>query len=212
VNLNDRRLAPIMGVVSVVLFIVAIFVIESETVPDVSASGSEIADYYDGALGRLAIALVLWGLGTIALIWFLDTVREHVSVASDKLGRLLFFFGFAAALLLLASFLPDVSAAFVSDEVGGAIEGGGAQALAALGDGFFIGAELMVGGLYAMAAAAALATRVLPAWFGWLSALFAVVAFIPPIGWAVLVWGFPLWILILSALLWRQPSERVATA
>jgi uncharacterized protein (DUF58 family) len=38
-----------------------------------------------------------------------------------------------------------------------------------------------------------------------------VVAFIPPIGWAVLVWGFPLWILVVSAVLWRRPVEQVAT-
>ena len=52
--------------------------------------------------------------------------------------------------------------------------------------------------------------RALPAWLGWLSLALAVVALIPPIGWAVVIWGFPLWILIVAALLWRGTAERAA--
>ena len=48
------------------------------------------------------------------------------------------------------------------------------------------------------AAVAVLAFRhaVLPRWWGALTALVAVVALIGPIGWAALVWGFPVWVLV----------------
>jgi hypothetical protein len=205
--MNDRRVTPLMGVVSVVLFIASIFVIESGSIPDSDAAGSEIAEYLDGALGRLALALVLWGVGTIALVWFLDGVRAHVSRANDQFGRLLFFFGFGVAILMLASFLPDVAGAFLGDETEAALDPGAAQALNALGDGFFFGAEMMIAGMLLVAGLAAVTTRVLPVWLGWLSLVFAVAALIPPVGWAIVIWGFPLWILIVAAVLWRRAPE-----
>jgi hypothetical protein len=205
-RMDDRRVAPILGVASVVLFVVAIFVIESEDTPDSDASAAEVAAYLDGALGTLAIALVIWGIGTIALIWFLDGLRTHLSRALDQLARLAFFFGFGVALLMLASFLPDAAGAFASDELDGELEPGAAQAIGSLGDGFFFGAEVTLAGLFLVVGLASIRARALPVWFGWVSVLLAVVALIPPIGWAVVIWAFPLWILILAALLWRKPA------
>lgn len=209
--MTDRRLTPFMGVVSVVLFIVAVFVIESETTPAADASGAEVAQYLDGALGTLAFALVLWGLGTIALVWFLDDLRAYLSRVSDQYGRLFFYFGLAVAIFMLASFLPDAAGAFASDERDGELEAGAAQALGSLGDGFFFGAEVMLAGMLLFAGLAAVTARALPAWLGWFSLALAVIALIPPIGWAVVVWGFPLWILIVSAVVWRRAPEAAAS-
>jgi hypothetical protein len=208
--MDDRRVTPIMGVVSVALFVIAIFVIESEDTPDSDASAADVAAYLDGALGTLAIALVLWGIGTIALVWFLDGLRSHLARASDQLGRLAFFFGFGVALLMLASFVPDVAGAFASDELDGELEPGAAQAIGSLGDGFFFGAEVMLAGMFFFVGLAAVRARALPAWFGWFSLLLAVVALIPPIGWAVVIWGFPLWVLIAAVILWRRPAASTA--
>ena len=206
--MDDRRVTPLAGVLSVVLFIVAIFVIESDNTPDTDAAGAEVAAYLDGALGTLAVSLVIWGIGTIALIWFLDGLRTHISRFSDQLGRLTLVFGLGVALLMLASFLPDLAGAFTSDELDGELEAGAAQAVGSLGDGFFFGAEVMLAGLFLAVGLAALKAGALPAWVGWFSLLLAVVALIPPIGWAVVIWGFPLWILIISALMWRDtPAE-----
>jgi hypothetical protein len=204
--MDDRRVTPVMGIVSVVLFVIAIFVIESGDTPDPDSPASEVAAYLDGALGTLAIALVLWGIGTIALVWFLDGLRSHLARASDQLGRLAFFFGFGVALLMLASFVPDLAGAFASDELDGELEPGAAQAIGSLGDGFFFGAEVMLAGMFFVVGLAAIRARALPVWFGWFSLLLAVLALIPPIGWAVVIWGFPLWILIAAVLLWRRPA------
>ena len=208
--MDDRRVTPLAGVLSVVLFVIAIFVVESGDTPDADASGADVAAYLDGALGTLAVALIIWGVGTIALIWFLDGLRTHISRFSDQLGRLAFFFGFAVALFMLASFLPDLAGAFASDELDGELEAGAAQAIGSLGDGFFFGAEVMLVGLFLAVGLAAIQARALPAWLGWFSLVLAVVALIPPIGWAVVVWGFPLWILIISVLMWRSSEPAVA--
>jgi hypothetical protein len=210
--MNDRRSAPLAGIVSVVLFIVSIFVVESGSSPDSGASGSEMAEYLDGAIGQLAIALVLWGIGTVGLVWFLDGVRGQLARFDDRLGRLFYTFGVGAAILLLASFLPEVAGAFTSDEAGRALEPGAAEAMGALGDGFFVGGEMLLGGMFLFAALAIITTRALPAWLGWVSLVFAVVAFVPPIGWAVVVWGFPLWILAVAALFWRCGAAEGAPA
>jgi hypothetical protein len=202
--MDERRITPLAGVLSVVLFIVAIFVIESGDTVDTDAAGAEVAAYLDGALGTLAVALIIWGIGTIALIWFLDGLRTHISRFSDQLGRLTLVFGLAVALLMLASFLPDLAGAFASDELDGELEAGAAQAIGSLGDGFFFGAEVMLAGLFLTVGLAALQARALPVWVGWFSLALAVIALIPPIGWAVVIWGFPLWILVISALLWRN--------
>lgn len=203
--MHDRRLTPLMGVLGVVLFVISTFVVESSDTPDDDSTAADIAAYYDGELGKLALGLILAGLGAIALVWFLDGLRTHIARASEQLGRLTFFFGFAAVLFLIASALPDVAAAFSTDELERALEPGAAEALFTLGDGFFFGAEMLLVGLFLFAGLAAVWARALPAWLGWISLVLAVVALIPPIGWAVVVFGFPLWILIVAALLWRRP-------
>ena len=209
--MDDRRLTPLMGIVGVVLFVIAIFVIESGDTPGEDATGADVAAYYDGALGRLAAALILWGLGTVALVWFLDGLRVLISRASEQLGRLAFYFGFAFALFILAAMVPDLGAALASENLERELEPASAEAIASLGDGFFLGSEVLVFGFLLFVGLAATRARALPAWLGWLALLFALVALIPPIGWAVVIWGFPLWVLITSVVLWMRPDDRAAT-
>jgi hypothetical protein len=208
--MNERRITPLAGILSILLFVVAIVVNESGDRPDSDATGAEIASYLDGALGRLAISLVIWGVGTIALVWFLDGLREHVGRATEKLGRLSFFFGFGIALFMLASFVPEVAGALESDELDGALSAGAAQGIATLGDGFFFGAELLMVGFFLAAGLAAVLYRALPAWLGWLGLLLGAIALIPPIGWAVVIWGFPAWILLTSGALWLRRAPEAA--
>jgi hypothetical protein len=206
--MEDRRVTPLAGVLSVVLFIVSVFVVESGDMPDEDAAGAEIAAYLADSLEELAIGAVLWGLATIALIWFLDGLRTHIASAAGKLGRLAYGFGFAAALFLLASVMPDVAGALASDNLDRSLESGAAEAMTALGDGFFIAAELMLAGFFFAVGLASLQTKVLPTWFGGISLVLALVALVPPIGWAVVVFGFPLWLLLASALLWSGNRSR----
>jgi hypothetical protein len=54
-------------------------------------------------------------------------------------------------------------------------------------------------------AIAILRTRLLPVWWAWISLVIAVVLLIPPIGWAAIIFGMPIWILVTSVLLYRRP-------
>jgi hypothetical protein len=205
--MRERNLTPLMGLVGIVLFIVSTIVVESSDTPDDDAAAAQIAAYYDGELGTLVLGLILASLGAIALVWFLDGLRTHISRFSDQLGRLTFFFGFATVLFLLASALPDVAAAFATDELDRQLEPGAAEALFTLGDGFFFGAEMLLVGFFLVAGLASVWARAWPVWLGWISLALAVIALIPPVGWAVVVFGFPLWILLMSALMWRRPVD-----
>ena len=203
--MEERRVTPLAGVLSVVLLIVAILVIDSD-VPDDDATGGEIATYLGDNLGRLAVGSIIWGVGIIALIWFLDGLRTRIAPASGQFGRLAYGFGFAAALFLLATVMPDLAGAFASDTFDRNLDPGAAEAMSSLGDAFFFGAEVMLAGFFFAVGLAAIQARALPAWLGWISLVLAVIALVPPIGWAVVVFAFPLWLLIVSALLWRSPA------
>ena len=208
--MEDRRVTPLAGFVSIVLFVIGVFVIESGDTPDEEATGSEIAAYLADSLDTLAIGAVLWGVGIIALIWFFDGLRTHVLPASGQLARLTYGFGFAAALFLLASSMPDVAGALASDNLERDLEGGAAEAISSLGDGFFIAAELMLAGFFFAVGLASVRARALPAWLGWISLALAVIALIPPIGWAVVVFALPIWVLLVSALLWLEKKPAAA--
>ena len=52
----------------------------------------------------------------------------------------------------------------------------------------------------------------LPRWWAALTALVAVVALIGPIGWAALVWGFPVWVLVTPWLVGRTARSRAVVA
>jgi MFS family permease len=204
--MDDRRVTPVAGLLSVVLFVVAFAVIQSGDTTDDKSTGAEIAGYLADSFGTLAFAAVLWAVGTIALIWFLDGLRARIAPASGQLARLVYGFGFGAALFLLASVIPNLAGAHVSDSLDRNLEGGAAEALASLSEGFFIAAELMLVGFFFAVGLAAVRGRSLPAWLGWISLVLAVVALIPEIGWAVVSLAFPLWLLVVSALLWREPT------
>ena len=210
--MEDRRITPLAGLLGVVLFVIGVFVIESGSTPGDDATGVEIAQYLDDELYTIAIGMLLWGLGTIAFIWFLDGLRTHILPASAQFGRLAYGFGFAVALLMLASFGPDIAGAIATDNKDALLTPGAAEAMHDLGDGFFVAAEFLLVGFYLTVGLASLRTRVLPVWLGAASLILAVVALIPPIGWAALVFGLPLWILVVSALLWlrREPSPAVS--
>jgi hypothetical protein len=210
--MEDKRVTPLAGILSVVLFVIGVFVLESGDTPGDEATGAEIATYFTDNLERLAIGALFWGVGVIALIWFLDGLRTHILPSSGQLARLTYGFGYAAALFILASVTPDVAGALASDNLDRALDPGAAEAFDSMGDAFFIAAEIMLVGFFSAFGLASIRGRAFPIWLGWISLALALVALILPIGWAVVVFGLPIWILLVSALLWmrREPSPAVS--
>jgi hypothetical protein len=52
----------------------------------------------------------------------------------------------------------------------------------------------------------------MPRWLAWVSFLFALWLLIPPIGWAGLLFGVPLWTIMLAVLMWMRPAGEPAAA
>ena len=74
-----------------------------------------------------------------------------------------------------------------------------------LAHGIFIAAELALALFLAAASLLALRGVLLPRWLGWFGIVVAVILLIPPIGWAALLFLFPLWLILASVILWRRP-------
>jgi hypothetical protein len=76
-----------------------------------------------------------------------------------------------------------------------------AQVYLGINDAFFYGAELAAAVFLLALGLVSLAGEAFPKWLGWASLVLAVWLAIPPIGWAALLWGFPLWLIAVSLLL-----------
>jgi hypothetical protein len=74
-----------------------------------------------------------------------------------------------------------------------------------LGDLFFIGTEISLFAVLVGTAVVTYKTAVPPKWWASLGALVGVVALIGPIGWAALIFGFPVWLLGTTVFLARTP-------
>jgi hypothetical protein len=87
-----------------------------------------------------------------------------------------------------------------------------AQAIFWMDDAFFVGAEFMAVVFMAASALVVLRTRALPVWMGWLALVIAIGLLVVVIGWAFLLFGLPLWVLLASLLLWRAAPAPARTA
>jgi hypothetical protein len=76
-----------------------------------------------------------------------------------------------------------------------------------LAHGFFIAAEIALAVFLGALSVLALRGLVLPRWLGWFGIVVTVLLLIPPIGWAALLFLFPLWLIVASVILWRRQSE-----
>ncbi len=204
------RYAPLTGVLAVVLWVIAVIVVETATdTPDENATPEQIAAYFNDDSGPIIVGGFLFSLGAAIFLWFLGTLRARLHVAEGGPGRLasiVFASGIVTAAMSMAVFAPQVGGAFVADEYETGVDPGSAQAFWSAGDGFFVAALASVFVFYASSGLAALRTRVIPAWLGWASFVLAIAALIPPIGWATLIWALPLWILVVSIWLFLRPA------
>lgn len=85
--------------------------------------------------------------------------------------------------------VPASAGALAGENMDRTLSAEAAETLWVLPDGFFLVAELMAFTFLAATALAILRTKAFPTWFGWVTALAAVVLLILPIGWAMLKWG-----------------------
>jgi hypothetical protein len=203
-----ERYAPLTGALAVVLWALGIIISESATD---DGNPAALLDSYRHEEGQILLGGFLWLLGTFFFFWFLGSLRARLVVAEGGFRRvtsIAYGGGLAAAIFGLALPGPDMSAAIAD---GADLSPPAAMAINVMGDVFFIGAEMSAAVL--LAAFGFLALRgAFPRWVGWLSLFIALVLIILPIGWAGLIFAFPLWTLLLTYLLWQRPVDDSAAS
>jgi hypothetical protein len=211
------RLAAAGGIVGVALFVVAAIVYGQP--PDIDDSTTSIAQFFQDNRDQVLTATFLQGLGVLAILWF---VAALVTAMRDVGESRLAAAGFGSFLLAFAiggmSAMALAGLAFAAANTADPGTVAGLYQLSRITDTF---SGLLFAGLAAAVAAAALRTKLFPAWWAWLSALAAAVSIVSATGWAqngfwspngvgfVGFIGFMLWTLVTSILLTMQtqPAE-----
>jgi hypothetical protein len=203
------------GIAAVLLFVAAFIVhdVVGDT-PDADAPASTFASYYEEHDGNIWLSSILISLAAFFLFWFIGVVRAVVHAAEGGVGRLAATAhagGIATAVLILASFGTQVSGAILVSERDVGLAPDSAVAYWFIGDGLFLAAFYGAAVLLAATGLAALRTGALPRWLGWVSLVIALVLLVPWINWAAFIFAFPLWVIVVSVLLWqaagRAPGE-----
>jgi hypothetical protein len=202
------RHAPLTGVGAVLLVLMgALMMVLGADEPGDDATPQEVLAFFKNDDGWIFGATFLAGLGLLLFIWFLSSLRSRLLAAEGGTGRLAtiaFGGGVATAILLFAAIGPLVSGA-------GAVQGAdispeAAQALWHGGDGYFPAAFLCASLPLFATAIVVLRTRTLPRWLGWASAVLGILMLIPFVNWLLFGFVFPLWVIVMSLLLWRDEA------
>jgi hypothetical protein len=203
-----ERYAPLAGILAVVLWGVGIVVLSGPGHIDNNSGDTPIVVL---AKYRAHHAAIQWGvwlimLGALAFLWFVGSLRAAVSTAEHGPARLSTLVGMGGAVTsfgILLAHVPSFAAATTTDN----LSAPAAKALILMDDVFFYAAEFSVAVLFFATAVAIFRFKVLPGWLGWVSLVFAVLAVVPPVGWAILAVGLPLWTLAISWLLFSKQYQ-----
>ncbi len=206
-----ERIAPLTGVVFVVLIVLAV-VIGGET-PDTNDSQQAIVDFWkENDTGQIWSSIIgVWA--TIFFVWFAASVRSALRRAERgpaRLSTLSFGGAVIAAVGLLSSLSLTFAIADSVDEAPASVT----QTLTILSNGFFFPISAGYAIFFLAVGVLALRTGVLPRWLGWVTILLGIVC-VTPVGFFALLVGL-IWIVGVSVMLYRrqkgpeEPSTPVA--
>ena len=198
------RDTAIAGLLTTLLFVGALVDDVVGNVPADDAPGRELSASIANPDWATLLSVFFWGLGCIAMIWFLVGLRGHLESASEALAGVAFGAGIAAVALLASTPAPDLGGWVWSDQANRHLEPGAAEALKAIANGFYFIAAVVLAGVYLAVGLASIRHRVFPRWVGGISLLLALVATIPMVGVVTLLIGFPIWTIIICVMLWRD--------
>jgi hypothetical protein len=198
-----ERFAPLSGIVAVVLWVIGTIVAESTDISE-KDTGLEVLAVFRDDTNTIIAGGLIFAFGVVFFIWFLGSLRARLWHAEGGLGRLTaiaYGSGMLAALCLLFQVAPFVQGAFDEEDLGP----GAAQSLQVISEAFFGGTEITLIPMFLAVGLLTLRTRVFPVWLGWVSLVIALVLVIIPIGWAGVVFLFPLWTIVTSVMLFIKP-------
>jgi hypothetical protein len=210
-----ERFAPLSGLLAVALWVIGVVVLETGAGrPDDQATGEQLASYFEDNRTAILTGAFLFMLGCAFFVWFLGALRNRIHEAEGGLGRLpatVFGLGVLLASMMIGFTAPQASGALAAEDER-PLSGTAAEALWYAGDGFFVGAIAALAVFFLATAVALLRTGVVPTWLAWATALLAIAALIAPVGWAVLLFGLPLWVLVTSAVIFMRSARAAPDA
>jgi hypothetical protein len=206
---SSPRLAPLTGIVFVVLLILAFVVVEGET-PDIDDSAQKITSFYHDDQGKHIAAVILVGLSTIFLAVFAVSLREFLRVSGE--GDFWPTVALVGGVVAVAGLL--VAAGIHLALIDGGDKNIGPDAMVALNaidaDDFFAFAPPLGIMLFGAGGATLRAGAGLPKWMGW-AAMVLFVLFFTPVGFAA--FGLTgIWIIIASVLMYQRAGAATAPA
>lgn len=197
-------MAPLSGIAFFVL-VVAGNALQGST-PALHGEAEAVAEFYADRPTLIAIGMSLSLVALFFLAWFVGSLRQALVRADGHDGRLSAIAssgGVAAIALLAAGFALNSAGALRAQEAGSippetaAVFYDGGLALTGLA------APLAMAVLLSATAAVVFRSRAFPRWFGWLSAVLAVLGVVTPLSF-VLFLVFPVWVLVASILVYRH--------
>jgi hypothetical protein len=203
-----ERWAMLAGALAVPFWIASVALISTKVE---GSKGPEILANYQKHSDGTLVAGLLWSIGILLFIWFLGSLRSRYLAAEGGAGRLTALaYGGGIAAATIAMLIP------VADEVGALnkddIDASGAAVLHHFSDAFFVAAEYTLPVFFFASAILALRYAALPKWLGWFSVLIGIVLLIGPIGWAAFIFATPIWILVVSIMMFmRAPAAGSTT-
>lgn len=200
-----ERLAPLSGVVFVVLLVVSFIVSGSTPSPD--DPPQQVTSFWQDNDSKEIIASILGALAAVFLVWFAGSIREGIARSEGGFGRL-GTTAFGGFLIMAVGGLAFSGFSFAAADTAGDVPATVTQTLSVLnGDFFFM---IGAGQLIALAALAAATLRhgFLPRWLGFVMIALAVLSF-TPVGFIAFL-AFLVVALIVSVILYRGQDRPVA--
>ena len=205
---SDRITALVTAPLAVALWAAGLAIASSPSAPD-DATDAQILAWVHGHKNAILLGSWLFMTGCLAFLFFVGVLRSRLAAAEGE-GRTFGTIAFAAGVMMAVFGIggqADVASAINSDSISAAT----AATLHRGGDVMFVGAELCFTAFLVAIAVVAFRTAVLPRWWAILGVVVAVVAYIGPIGWAALIFGLPVWLLVTTWLLVRSRATMVRT-
>jgi hypothetical protein len=204
-----ERLAALSGLVAVALWVIGVVLEEVSNLP--GEDPNEILSWFQDESNTILSGAFIFMLGSLFFLIFIGALRVRL-VRAESESAFLSAIAFGAGLVVVALTLlipgPNLAGALAKDD----LTPEAAQALTVVDDAFFVAAELAAALLLVATGLAILRYGALPRWVAWISFLFALWLLIPPIGWAGLLVGVPLWTIIVAVLLWMRSGDESAAA
>jgi hypothetical protein len=203
------RLLPLAGVVAAVLWVAGFLVIESVRPEAETPTANEILAYFQDE-SAVGIGVFVYMLGSVFFLLFVAALWNRLRTAHGEAGGLTAVVLTAGTITALASLFvygTDLEAHLDADVISALT----AEAYYYFGDFFFVGSHLAAALMVGAAGLMVIRGSVLPRWLGWISVAMAIPLLLPPVGWIVMLFVFPLWVVVTALLLVsRTASDNIS--